>query len=179
MPPLGPLFPPPPPLPPPPPPEKKKKGGGGGGGGGSLPMWARVMSSLPSLPPGLVNFSAGFGDGWTLGLTSLGRSALGAGDQVNTGSGAYLGGALTAAGTQASLGAGAAIGRFGANSAMVGKGSTLFGRGAPFGAKGALNSGAVRVGWSWKGSRTSGKDVFRVSWATRGNGSWWNHLDFN
>ena len=60
----------------------------------------------------------------------------------------------------------------------VGKGSSLFGRGGQHGAKGIFNSGKVRTGWSWKGTKEAGRDVFRTSWAPRGGGNYWNHLDW-
>ena len=56
---------------------------------------------------------------------------------------------------------------------LLGKGGPLFGRGGRFGLKGVLNSGDVRLGWGWNGVR----DVFRASWSTPGNRSWWNHFD--
>ena len=56
-----------------------------------------------------------------------------------------------------------------ANSSSIGRGSALFGRGGQFGQKGIFNQGNFRTGWGWKGSRTSGRDVFRSSWSKPGN----------
>jgi hypothetical protein len=55
---------------------------------------------------------------------------------------------------------------------LVGKGGQVFGR-AGFGGQSVLDAGAVRTGWGWNGAR----DVFRVSWSTPGNRTWWNHFD--
>lgn len=65
-----------------------------------------------------------------------------------------------------------------AKSKWVGKGSKLFGRGGQYGQKGILNSGRIRTGWGWKGTRTAGRDVFRTSWSKAGNRTWLNHLDW-
>jgi len=65
-----------------------------------------------------------------------------------------------------------------ANNKWIGKGSRLFGRGGRFGHKGIFNRGPIRTGWGWKGSATSGRDVFRTSWSRLGKRSYWNHLDW-
>jgi RHS repeat-associated protein len=54
-----------------------------------------------------------------------------------------------------------------------GKGGPLFGRGGQHGMKGLYNTGNPRIGWGWNGVR----DVFRASWSTQGNRSYWNHFD--
>ena len=51
-----------------------------------------------------------------------------------------------------------------AKTAMLGKGSRLFWRGGKYGLKGILNgNNYLRMGWSWKGCASNGKDVFRIA----------------
>jgi RHS repeat-associated protein len=143
----------------------------------------KLLADLPEADQDLVDFISGLGDGLSFGLGGLIRNISGLGGYVDTSSGAYTGGLVTGAAVSTVAtgggGAGAAIGRFGAGSSLVGKGSSLFGRGGQFGAKGSLNSGKLRLGWGWKGTRSSGKDVFRMSWSSQGSRSRWNHIDFN
>jgi hypothetical protein len=65
-----------------------------------------------------------------------------------------------------------------AQSKLLGNGSELFGRGGKFGQRGVLNQGTIRTGWGWKGSASSGRDVFRTSWSSAGNRTYWNHIDW-
>ncbi len=124
-----------------------------------------------------VNFGSGLSDSLSLGtsrwlstLVNGGKSRWG-----DTTSGMYQAGLWTGTAIWTLSGSGGAIGRYGANSSLVGKASYLFGR-SKYGPKGILNSGPVRLGWSWK--KKAGKEVFRLSWSPRNKGSFWNHLDF-
>lgn len=135
-----------------------------------------------------VDFGSGLSDGVTFGAAEhLAEWIHGADAQWgDTDSPWYTAGELTGSvisGTLTGTGTGKLIGKGVSktvNSPLLGKGSKLFGRGGKFGEKGILNANdKVRVGWSWKGTRQNGKDVFRISWAKRGKGSWWNHFDFN
>lgn len=76
------------------------RGAGGGGSGGSSPSspaspgwlsWRPQSFVPPSLPQGVVDFTAGFGDTLSFGLTSWARDGLDIGS-VNYNSGSYLGG---------------------------------------------------------------------------------------
>ncbi|WP_198289826.1 RHS repeat domain-containing protein [Teredinibacter turnerae] len=59
-------------------------------GGGSF--WDNPGGHLPSLPDGVVNFAAGWGDSLSFGLTSLARDGLGIDGGVDPTTGEYLGG---------------------------------------------------------------------------------------
>jgi hypothetical protein len=143
---------------------------------------------------GTLNFLAGVGDTISFGATGAitnGGSWLGMdfGGGLNDSiygegagasnrcqqdcSGAYTGGQVVGYGIGGMAAGGKAIAKWGVNSVRFGKGSRLFGR-ARFGQQGILNKGAVRLGWGWNGL----KEVFRASWAPRGGGNRWNHLDF-
>ena len=90
------------------------------------------------------------------------------------GAGAAVG-ALKAASKAKAVGKVAPFSKYtGINSALFGKGGSLSVKGAKFNLrKGALNNNPVlRVGWSWKGTRSSGHLTFRVavgprSWSSR------------
>ena len=122
-----------------------------------------------------VNFGSGLSDSLSLGAgrllaTWVNGENSGWGD---TESGWYQGGFWTGTAMWTMAGGGRGISRFGANSKYVGNKSYLFARGrnSP---KGVLNTGPVRFGWGWNGK----KEIFRVSWAPRNKGSFWNHIDF-
>lgn len=70
-------------------------------------FWDNPGAHLPSLPQGLVDFSAGFGDGISFGLTKQGREAFNINGGVNESSGVYrvseLAGNLTTAATGSGL----------------------------------------------------------------------------
>ena len=71
------------------------------------------IADLPSVPQGVVDFSAGFGDGASFGLTSLIRDAAGIDGGVDQGSGLYQGSKIAGnlcTGTAGALRAGAAFG---------------------------------------------------------------------
>jgi hypothetical protein len=141
---------------------------------------ARDSAILGALGDYLSGFSDGvlFDQGHNLAKLAYGSDT----PWGDTSSGWYTGGMVTGIGAQivgtGGYGTGSFIAKWGVNSARVGKGSALFGRGGIHGAKGILNSGKVRLGWGWKGTRTGGKDVFRASWSKAGSRSRWNHLDF-
>jgi RHS repeat-associated protein len=63
-----------------------------------------------------------------------------------------------------------------ANSSWFGRGSRLFGR-SRYGQTGILNRGPVRLGWGYNGTVSPARHVFRLSWSTMGNRTFWNHLD--
>ena len=68
------------------------------GGGGSSILDHLPSVDLPSLPDGLVDFSAGLGDALLLGLGNPARDLLGVNGSVDTGSGAYSAGGWTSFG---------------------------------------------------------------------------------
>jgi RHS repeat-associated protein len=57
-------------------------------------FWDNPGAHLPSLPQGLVDFSAGFGDTLSFGLTDSLRDLMGTNGVVNSDSGAYLSGEI-------------------------------------------------------------------------------------
>jgi RHS repeat-associated protein len=61
--------------------------------------------------------------------------------------------------------------RAGVAPSMLGTGGSLLGRNS-----GALNQGAIRFGWGWRGSRTAGQEIVRVGIGGRGKPIWW-HID--
>jgi RHS repeat-associated protein len=105
--------------------------------------WELVADPLK----GLSDFSAGAGDWLSFGLTDLARDWQGTNSVVNKASGSYVSGVVVGAAIQSTITAG---GSAAARAVDAGKQSWIYGK-AGFG--GVLNSGSVRFGWAWNGSR--------------------------
>jgi len=92
------------------------------------------------------NFSAGAGEFLTAGITSWINRKTGAASVINTNSGAYKAGWWTGAGLTVATTAAGSVTAQAVNGVKEG---IIYGRGA----NALLNSGKVRFGWYWTGTR--------------------------
>ena len=128
------------------------------------------------------NFFAGAGDKVLFGGTKYLRRGTswivgnGYGDNVNYGGGAYGAGGVLGGTVRDTLITAAVPTAW----ARLGKYGSIFGRGDPGRgiARGILNRGLVRFGWSWEGTATAGRNVIRLGIGAARGTRWWNHIPF-
>jgi RHS repeat-associated protein len=134
--------------------------GGSGGGPGTISnptgasIWDECGKGCYGALSWAANFSAGAGEFLTAGLTSWINRKTGAASVVNTNSGAYRAGWWTGLGLTVATSAASSVT---AQAVNGGKQGIIYGRGGlpglSRGGEALLNSGKVRFGWYWTGTR--------------------------
>lgn len=121
---------------------------------------AWLTEEHPSVAQGIIDFASGVMDFNAITAATDAAGWSDTGQYANKCSGWYRAGQATMFGIDVWMSGGTQAARF-RDSSLFGRSSALFGRGGKAGG-GMLNRTWFRLGWSWKGSATTGQDVFRI-----------------